>query len=131
MVQFIGKTVEAFAPTLLHAGESGGGLRSQLEIFSEQARMQRKSCDVVVVLEGDRVEYFKKGFAVLVLEGGAGENQSLRRDNFVENAFHRVDGSVGAAHVDSNQAARAHIEFANWIAEAPRSPPPRQVLRVG
>lgn len=53
------KVVDAFIPALVHP-EGGTGMVSQLEIFSDQASVQRKFRDAAVIVEGDRAENFEK-----------------------------------------------------------------------
>src|SRR5580693_5103768 len=66
-IELVRQAVEAFAPTLLHPGERGCGLRSHLEVLRNQASVQRHFRESVVVLERNGIQDFEEGFAVFVL----------------------------------------------------------------
>src|SRR5271169_6118527 len=87
--------------------------------------------EAVVILESQSVEDFQQRFPVFILHRSACKDQSLGLDNFVKNAFHRIDCAIRPAHVDSHEPAGSHVQFAHGVSETAWSPPSCHLLRIG
>ncbi len=120
------QAIDGLGPAHFHALQIGD---SELD-HRDGAGVHRQLRLAELLGNGHCREAFEQMIACRI-QRDVGEHEPLRRDDLADNALHRINGPVGAAHMDAQRTARPRLDFADRIGEAGGAPPLRQLLGIG
>src|SRR5208282_976024 len=124
--QVLREPLQALRPPHFHPRDILRGLAGSLHDLRPHCECRPAG----ILSQGHSGEHFKHRLAFAV-ERGAYKDNPLRFDDLPILAGHRINRTVGCAHVDADGASRPRVQLADGVRESMRTPPLLHVFGIG